>query len=187
MLPDKESMEVGDVLVGLGSSGCHSNGFTLVRNIVEKAGLSYHDNAPWENTNTSVGDSLLTPTKIYVRSLMGVAKQNLIKGMAHITGGGLTENIPRMLPGNLAADIDVNTWEVPAVLKWLRSTGKLPHEEFARVFNTGLGMVLVVGQANVAQTVRELEAAGETVYKVGKLIERIGEEGCILRNMNDWS
>lgn len=175
------------MLVGLGSSGCHSNGFTLIRNIVEKAGLSYHDRAPWEYTEKNVGESLLTPTKIYVRSLMGVVTQNLVKGMAHITGGGLTENIPRMLPKNLAADIDVSTWEVPAVLQWLKSTGRLPHEEFARVFNTGLGMVLVVGKDNVVQLIRELEAAGETVRTVGKLVERTGEEGCILRNMNYWS
>lgn len=175
------------MLLGLGSSGCHSNGFTLVRSIVEKAGLSYNDKAPWRTSDKSVGESLLTPTKIYVRSLMGVAMQNLIKGMAHITGGGLTENIPRMLPPNLAADLDVNTWEVPAVLQWLRRTGKIPHDEFARVFNTGLGMVLVVGKANVAQTVRELEAAGETVYTVGKLMERTGEERCVLRNTHNWS
>ncbi|MCJ1463397.1 hypothetical protein MMC07_002004 [Pseudocyphellaria aurata] len=187
LLPDKESMECGDMLVGLGSSGCHSNGFTLIRNIVEKAGLSYHDRAPWEDTDKKVGESLLTPTKIYVRSLMGVVAQNLVKGMAHITGGGLTENIPRMLPKNLAADVDVSTWEVPAVLQWLKSTGKLPHEEFARVFNTGLGMVLVVGKDNVVQLIRELEAAGETVRTVGKLVERTGEEGCVLRNMNYWS
>lgn len=175
------------MLVGLASSGVHSNGFTLVRTIVEQAGLSYHDKAPWEDTDQSVGESLLVPTKIYVRSLLGPAGQNLIKGMAHITGGGLTENIPRMLPPHLAADMDVKTWEVPAVLQWLRTTGKLPSEEFARVFNTGLGMVLVVGQANLVQAVRELEAAGETVFTVGKLVERTGDEGCVLRNLQDWS
>lgn len=186
LLPDKESMREGDVLLGLGSSGCHSNGFTLIRSILEKAGLSYKHKAPWENSKT-VGRSLLIPTKIYVKSLMRVINKDLIKGMAHITGGGLYENIPRMLPKHLAATLDVSSWEVPLVLRWLKDKGNLSVEEFASVFNTGLGMVMVVDKENVTQTVRELREADEDVYVIGNLIRTPNSgERCILNNTNKW-
>lgn len=184
LLPDKESMAVGDIVLGLASSGCHSNGFSLTRKIVERAGLSVHDKAPWEE-ESSVGESLLTPTRIYVKPLLGVIKQNLVKGMSHITGGGLLENIPRMLPKHLAAEIDVGTWPMPKVFRWLKTVGKLEDREYARAFNTGLGMVLVVQEELVMQTILELENAGEEVFEVGKLVER-REEGCLLKNLDAW-
>lgn len=184
-LPEKLSMKKSDVLLGLSSSGCHSNGFSLVRKIIEKASLSYHDPAPWEISGTSVGESLLTPTRIYVKSVLDVANKNLVKGMAHITGGGLIENIPRMLPEHLAAELDVATWQVPMVLKWLKRTGELEDGEFARVFNTGLGMVIVVAEENVTQVLTEMEAAGEVVYVVGKLVQR-EREACVLKGLDAW-
>lgn len=123
ILPDKEKMRVGDVLLGLSSSGCHSNGFSLVRKIVqERAALSMTDPAPWGN-GESVGESLLTPTRIYVKPVLRAVQKDLIKGMAHITGGGLLENVPRMLPKHLAASLDAGTWEVPKVLRWLKEAG----------------------------------------------------------------
>lgn len=187
LLPDKESMKVGDILLGLASSGCHSNGYSLIRKIVDRAGLSYQDPAPWhdDTEGISVGQSLLTPTRIYVKSLLRVVEKNLVKGMAHITGGGLFENVPRMLPRHLAADMDASTWDVPGVMRWLKRMGNLTDDEFGRVLNTGLGMVLVVAKEQVEQTSGELRDAGETVWVVGKVVEREGV-GCVVRGTESW-
>lgn len=188
ILPDTASMKEGDILLGLASNGCHSNGFSLIRKIVEKAGLSYHDRAPWESVDKSIGESLLTPTKIYVNSILKIVNENLVKGMAHITGGGLIENIPRMLPDHLRAEVDCETWPLPQVFEWLRKTGELKNEELTRVFNTGLGMVVVVAAENVDEAVRQLESAGEKVYIVGTLSKREGDEGVVMKNMEQsWN
>lgn len=183
-LPLKEHMVEGDVLLGLASNGVHSNGFSLVRKILERESLSYTAPAPWDNSNT-VGLSLLTPTKIYVRPLLGVVKKRLVKGLAHITGGGLTENIPRILPRNLAAEVDVTTWKLLPVFRWLKTAGNVSSAEIARTFNTGLGMVAVVRKEDVRQVTNELEAVGETVYEIGKLVPRI-TDGCVLRGLESW-
>ncbi len=127
MLPDKEAMKAGDALLGLASDGCHSNGFTLIRKIIHRAGLSYHDDAPWAN-GESVGGSLLTPTRIYVRPILEVYNKDLVKGMAHITGGGLIDNVPRMLPKHLAAEMDVTAWHFQKVFRWLKEQGNVEHE-----------------------------------------------------------
>lgn len=127
-LPMKGAMKAGDALLGLASSGCHSNGFSLIRKITERAGLSFqHDMAPWA-TGELVGDSLLTKTRIYVKSLLRVVNKDLVKGMAHITGGGLIENVPRMLPKHLAAEMDVTAWQVPEVMRWLKAQGPIENE-----------------------------------------------------------
>jgi homoserine kinase len=184
ILPDMASMVEGDVLLGLASSGVHSNGFSLVRKIVERSGLSFHDPAPWSE-GQDIGTALLTPTKIYVKPLLAATRRSLIKGMAHITGGGLLENIPRMLPKTLAAELDAKTWPVPEVFKWLKSAGRLEHSEFARTFNTGLGMVLVVDHDNVRAATEILQEWGEHVYTIGRLVKR-GEEECVVQNMDVW-
>ena len=184
ILPDTAAMVEGDVLIGLSSSGVHSNGFSLVRKIIEREGLSFHDAAPW-STSETLGESLLTPTRIYVKPLLAATRKGLIKGMAHITGGGLLENIPRMLPDTLAAELDAKTWPVPAVLRWLKQAGRLEDLEFARTFNTGLGMVMVVSE-EYAQTVTEiLQEYGEQVYRVGTLVKKTTED-CTVRNMAAW-
>jgi phosphoribosylamine--glycine ligase / phosphoribosylformylglycinamidine cyclo-ligase len=186
VLPDTGAMVDGDVLLGLASSGCHSNGFSLIRRIVEKMHLSYFDPAPWD-TSTTVVLSLLTPTRIYVRSLLKVVRRDLIKGMAHITGGGFIENIPRMLPEHLAAEVDMKSFERPRVFKWLQKAGNVGAEEMSRAFNNGVGMVLVVSEAAAGEVTRELEAEGETVCKVGRVVERKEKEkGCILLNLDSW-
>ncbi|KAF7957649.1 hypothetical protein EAE96_003223 [Botrytis aclada] len=185
-LPRTDLMAEGDVLIGLASAGVHSNGFSLVRKIIAREGLSYKDDkCPWD-PSTTVGENLLTPTRIYVRSLKPVVQKHLVTGLAHITGGGLTENVPRMLPSHLAAEIDVATWQLPAVFKWLKNAGNVEASEMARAFNTGIGMVAVVKKENVEQAVRELQEAGEKVYTIGKLIKRSGE-GCELRNLDSWN
>ena len=185
ILPDLDAMRAGDVLLGLGSDGVHSNGFSLVRKIVESKGLGYHDRAPWDKS-TTVGASLLTPTRIYVKPLLQAVHRGLLKGMAHITGGGLYDNIPRMLPKTLAAEVQVGAWPVPAVLEWLRHAGNVDAHEFARTWNTGLGMVIVVGSDKADEARSVLEAAGEKVYTIGKLVERTGE-GCVLDNIEAWN
>ncbi|KAF2261422.1 phosphoribosylformylglycinamidine cyclo-ligase-like protein [Lojkania enalia] len=184
ILPDKDAMEVGDVLLGLASNGAHSNGFSLIRKILETKRLSFHDDAPWDST-VSIGASLLAPTRIYVKPLLSAARKGLIKGMAHITGGGLIENIPRMLPGSLAAELDAKSWPVPNVFKWLKQTGRIEDTEFCRTWNTGLGMVLVVSPENARTTTEILQEHGEKVFTIGSLINKAAEE-CVVRNMDVW-
>ncbi|CAK7232108.1 Bifunctional purine biosynthetic protein ADE1 [Sporothrix bragantina] len=184
-LPRLSAMVPGDVLLGLASSGVHSNGFSLVRRIVDRAGVAYTDKAPWvTDANVTVGESLLTPTRIYVRSVLSIVPH--VKGLAHITGGGLTENVPRMLPPHLAASIDVKAWPVPPVFAWLRKQGNVTATEMGRTFNNGIGMVIAVGAAEVAQVTSILQAAGETVFQIGQLVERSGE-GCVLQNLDSWA
>ncbi|CAI6334817.1 unnamed protein product [Periconia digitata] len=185
ILPDFSAMTEGDVLLGLASSGVHSNGFSLVRKIIEKKGLGFHDTAPWDQSKT-VGENLLTPTRIYVKPLLAASRKGLIKGMAHITGGGLSENIPRMLPDTLAAELDARTWPVLDVFKWLKEAGRLEDSEFCRTFNTGLGMVLVVSQEKARQATEILQEYGEQVYRVGSLVKRTDED-CTVLNMDAWS
>ncbi|KIW47353.1 phosphoribosylamine-glycine ligase [Exophiala oligosperma] len=186
LLPNTESMVKGDILLGLASDGLHSNGFSLVRRVVEKMRLNFSDQAPW-NPDQTVGRSLLTPTRIYVTSLLQAVKRDLIKGMSHITGGGLTENVPRMLPGHLSAEIDVSTWNRPAVFEWLQRSGNINNTEMARTFNNGIGMVLVVSDVASGEVKKILEAEGETVFKLGKLVNRDGQEGCVLSNLDRWT
>lgn len=185
-LPRLDNMVEGDVLLGLASNGVHSNGFSLVRRIVDHAGLKYTDPCPWDSTASSVGEALLTPTRIYVKPLLKALTSNLIKGLSHITGGGLTENVPRTLPKTLAAEIEVGTWEVPAVFQWLRKAGGVEPKEMARTFNNGVGMVAVVAAGDVDRAVQVLEQEGEKVYKIGRLIKRNGE-GCVLKGLEAWA
>lgn len=203
MLPDLEGMREGDVLLGLGSDGCHSNGFSLIRKIVTQvAGLKYTDPCPWiedgdKDKVRSVGKELLTPTRIYVRPLLSLLHSpslgGAIKGMAHITGGGLTENIPRMLPAHLAARIHIGSWEVPAVFEWLRRQGRMEAKEFARTFNTGLGMVVAVEAAKAEEVMEFWRGQGERCWRVGEVVRREGlkgregyEEGCWLDGLGKW-
>lgn len=184
VLPDKEAMQEGDVLLGLPSNGVHSNGFSLVRKILEKKGLDFKDKAPWA-PSTTVGKSLLTPTRIYVKPLLAAVQKDLLLGMAHITGGGLEDNIPRMLPKHLAADVDASAWSVPDVLMWLKKAGNVSSREFARTWNTGLGMVIVVREGKASEATAVLEAAGEKVHRVGKLVAK-KDQGVILHNTERW-
>lgn len=186
LLPLTDSMKAGDVLVGIASSGVHSNGFSLVRKIIEREGLSFSDPSPWA-AGLSVGEALLEPTKVYVKSLLALCKKDLLKGMSHITGGGLTENIPRMLPDSLKAEIEIGSWEVPAVFRWLKKAGGVENAEFARTWNVGLGMVVVVEESKVEEVFKGLEGAGERAWVVGKLAEKkTEEEGVDLLNLGKW-
>ncbi|RLN20830.1 hypothetical protein BBJ28_00001015 [Nothophytophthora sp. Chile5] len=174
-------VEVGFTVLGLASSGVHSNGFSLVRKLVDVSGLAYSDPCPFEAGKT-LGESLLTPTKIYVKQLLPTVKLGLINALAHITGGGLLENIPRVLNKDMAVDIDCASWPLPPVFKWLQQMGNLSNAELARTFNCGIGMVLLLPEANVAEVVRQVEATGEKVYYLGKTIARAPDaEQVVLR------
>ncbi|KND91476.1 Bifunctional purine biosynthetic protein ADE1 [Tolypocladium ophioglossoides CBS 100239] len=182
-LPQKDAMAEGDVLLGLGSHGVHSNGFSLVRRIVQNAGLEYSAKAPWDECKT-IGESLLTPTRIYVKSLLPIVGQ--IKGLAHITGGGLIENVPRMLPDALAAEIDFGTWDMPPVFRWLKANGNVAPVEMCRTFNSGIGMVIAVERAK-ADAVAQVLSASEKVYKIGRLVRREqGQQGCVIQRLESW-
>lgn len=170
MLP--RAAQAGDVLLGLASSGPHSNGYSLIRKIVDMAGLDWHDPAPFAEGQT-VAEALITPTRIYVRScLAAAAAAPGLRGFAHITGGGLTENVPRVLPDTLAARIDPTAWTRPAVFDWLAQTGGVNEVEMRRAFNLGIGMVVIVAP-DAAQAVQDiLESSGETVSVLGEVIPR---------------
>lgn len=191
ILPDLEGMLEGDVILGLASSGPHSNGFSLIRKIIKRSGLSYHEAPPFNSQSPSLGAALLTPTRIYVKPLLAALssfKLGTIKGLAHITGGGLVENIPRMLPRHLCADIDVATWELPAIFRWLKETGGVKAEEMGRTFNNGVGMAIVVGIEDVKVVKRFLEDKGETVFVIGELVGANNKDGerCKLQNLEIW-
>lgn len=193
ILPYTDSMRPGDVVLALASSGPHSNGYSLVRKIVDRAGLQYSDPAPFtmpgQSDQLSLGRALLTPTRIYVKPLLHALASHpaAIKGLAHITGGGLTENVPRMLPATLTAHIDVSAWAQPSVFAWLQKAGNVSSAEMARAFNCGVGMIIVVDPAEEAAVRTGLEAQGETVYRVGELRARAeGEEGCVLGGLSSW-
>lgn len=171
LLP-RADMEHGDVIFGLASSGLHSNGFSLVRKIVAMQGLAYDAPAPF-SAEQPLGAALLAPTRIYVKPLLAAIKDTgAVKGLAHITGGGLTENLPRVLPDELAAHIDLGAIAVPPVFGWLAASGGVARDEMVRTFNCGIGMVVIVA-ADAAGLVSEvLEREGETVVELGRLAPR---------------
>ncbi|MGZ2423602.1 phosphoribosylformylglycinamidine cyclo-ligase [Rhizobium laguerreae] len=171
LLPSGDIAE-GDVILGLASSGVHSNGFSLVRKIVELSGLDWDAPAPF-TTDKKLGEALLEPTRIYVKPLLkAIRETGAIKALAHITGGGFPENIPRVLPKHLAAEIDLAAVKVPPVFSWLAKTGGVETKEMLRTFNCGVGMIAVVAGENVAAVSAALEAEGETVITLGRMIAR---------------
>ncbi|KAF3992856.1 hypothetical protein FT663_00766 [Candidozyma haemuli var. vulneris] len=183
ILPKVSAMKEGNVLIGLKSDGVHSNGFSLVRHIIDKAGLKYTSQAPWSEGKT-IGEELLVPTKIYVKQLLPTIQKDLLLGMAHITGGGLVENIPRALPKHLQARVDMSKWEVAEIFKWFGKQGRVPYEDLLKTFNLGIGMVLIVEQDKVDSVLSELKQAGEDAVVIGDLGARKGDDaGCIVNNI----
>jgi phosphoribosylformylglycinamidine cyclo-ligase len=185
-----EGVKAGDVVLGLGSSGVHSNGYSLVRKVVSVAGLEYSAKAPFDPSKT-LGEALLAPTKIYVKSCLAAIRANSasggIKALAHITGGGLLENIPRVLPKDLACEIDAQSWQQPPVFAWLRKTAGIDAQEMARTFNCGIGMVMVVAPDRVDAVRGILQGAGEQVAAIGTIRPREGNEpGCRVINTGRW-
>ncbi len=168
----RSDIAAGDVVLALASSGVHSNGFSLVRKLVADAGLAFDAPVPFDN-GLSLGEALLTPTRIYVKPLLSAVRQTgAVKAMAHITGGGITDNLPRVLPQGLAARIDLTKLPVPPVFRWLAGLADIAPDEMLRTFNCGAGMMLVVPPTSVAAVTAALAASGETVVAVGELAGR---------------
>ena len=168
VLPRMGDMKPGDVLIGITSSGPHSNGYSLIRRIVEREGLFYGGPSPFSNSET-LGEALLTPTRLYAPIVMPLIRAGRLKGLAHITGGGLTENTPRMCPDALVPRIDRAAWTPPPVFQWLQEAGQVELEEMHRTFNMGIGLVLSVAPEEADAVIAELKAAGEDPRVVGEL------------------
>jgi phosphoribosylformylglycinamidine cyclo-ligase len=175
----------GDVILGLASSGVHSNGFSLVRRIVADQGWKL-DRPSRFDPDVLLGDALLEPTRVYVRALLPEVRGGRIKGLAHITGGGLLENIPRVLPDGALAAVDADSWELPRLFAWLQAGGAIEPEELARTFNCGIGMVAVVAEKQVDTVTSNLQAAGERVFRIGRIEQ--GLRGCTVSGSSEtWS
>jgi phosphoribosylformylglycinamidine cyclo-ligase len=174
LLPRGDIVE-GDAIIGLASSGVHSNGYSLVRRIVDKSGLAWRDPAPFAD-GVSLGDAMLTPTRIYVKSCLAAIRQtNAVKGLAHITGGGFPDNIPRVLPKGLGARIDLARVPVKPVFKWLADEGGVVQEEMLRTFNCGIGMIVIAAANDANRVSVAFAAAGETPVMLGQVVRAAAE------------
>jgi phosphoribosylformylglycinamidine cyclo-ligase len=175
-LIDGQSVSNGDVLLGLTSSGPHSNGYSLIRKVIEVAGADLNQ----EFEGRTLGETLLEPTKIYVKSVLALQDQIKIKALSHITGGGLIENLPRVMPENMQANIDGQSWEMPAIFKWLQQNGNIQQREMYRTFNCGIGMVLVIAEQDAEQAKSILTDLGEEVIVLGNMSEKTAEEQVVI-------
>ena len=173
---DGSKVAAGNVLIGLPSSGPHSNGYSLIRKIIEVSQADLHQDIG----ETSLGDALMQPTRIYVKALLDLFKQVNVKALSHITGGGLLENIPRVLPADSVAVIDTDSWQQPAVFKWLKSKGNVTDTEMYRTFNCGVGMVIVVDAEDQAKTLAALTKAGESPWVIGHIKQNDGSQEAVV-------
>ncbi|HEX7008283.1 MAG TPA: phosphoribosylformylglycinamidine cyclo-ligase [Alphaproteobacteria bacterium] len=169
-----EAVAEGDVVLGLASSGVHSNGFSLVRHVAARAGLGYDAPAPFA-PDQRLGDALLTPTRIYVKSCLAAIRAGGVRALAHITGGGLLDNIPRVVPAGLGVRLEAGSWPVPAVFRWLADAGGIGASEMARTFNCGIGMVAIVAPEAADAVARRLADLGETVHRIGSVVRRAAD------------
>ena len=175
---DGTRIRPGDVVLGLASSGPHSNGFSLIRKVVEVSGADW--SMPFDGA--TLADRAMEPTRIYVKQVLEVMKSVDIKGMAHITGGGLLENVPRVLPEGVQAKIDGSTWTRPAIFDWLQEKGNIDAHEMHRVFNNGIGLAVIVAAEDAERAMKAFEAEGETVYRIGEIAALPeGEAPCVVR------
>ena len=168
LLPRSDDITAGDSVIGIASSGVHSNGYSLVRHIMKEAGISAIQPAPFETEAPSLGEALLAPTKIYVRSLLPLMKAGDIKAFAHITGGGLTDNIPRVLPEGIEVVLNESALTLPPVFAWLAEAGNIPTHEMRRTFNCGVGGAVIVAKDRADDVVNALNTAGETAWVIGE-------------------
>ena len=177
LMPKMDHMTQGDVLIGLPSSGIHSNGYSLVRKIINVRGLAWTAPCPFADGKT-VSEALLTPTRIYTESCLAGIRSGGVAGLCHITGGGFEENLSRVLPDCLSARIDVTTWQRPAVFNWLQQQGNIKEHEMLRTFNCGIGMLLIVKPDNVDTIMTALTVAGDSPVRIGVLTARDSDSGC---------
>ncbi|HEX2825637.1 MAG TPA: phosphoribosylformylglycinamidine cyclo-ligase [Burkholderiales bacterium] len=172
---DGSKIAPGDVVLGLASDGAHSNGYSLIRKIVDKSG-GIAQSIPADGGAQPLADLALAPTRIYVKPVLALMKDVTVKGMAHITGGGITENVPRVLADDLTARIERNAWTMPPLFQWLQRQGNVAEDEMLRVFNCGIGMVLVVDAADADRAMRFLTDQGERVWRIGRIDRRSSDE-----------
>ncbi len=165
---DGRSIQTGDVILGLASSGAHSNGYSLIRKIIDRAGAKANDDFHGQ----TMTDVVMAPTRIYVKSMLALIAKIKVKGMAHITGGGLVENVPRVLPENTQAVLHRDAWQLPQLFQWLQKNGGVEDAEMHRVFNCGIGMVVILSASDSKAAKAQLESTGETVYQLGEIVER---------------
>jgi phosphoribosylformylglycinamidine cyclo-ligase len=168
-----ETIKAGDAVLGLASNGAHSNGYSLVRKIIERSKPDLDAKFDGERT---LADCIMAPTRLYVKPMLSLMQNITIKGMAHITGGGITENVPRVLPANVVADIDSTTWQMPKLFRWLQEGGNVEQQEMFRTFNCGIGMVVIVAAEDADAAIKQLQDAGETVSRIGTIRARNGDE-----------
>ena len=173
---DGSKVEAGDVLIGLASSGPHSNGYSLVRKIIDVSNAKLDQDFHGQ----TLGEALLAPTRIYVKAVRGILDQVDIHAMSHITGGGLLENIPRVMPEHTRAQIDASSWDMPAVFQWLQENGNVEQQEMYRTFNCGVGMVLVVNREDADTAIELLNNAGETAWRLGEIVSSTGEPDVVV-------
>jgi len=169
VLPRPDVMP-GDLIIGLTSTGVHSNGFSLVRKVVERADLGWDDASPFSEDET-VAEAFLTPTRMYVKSCLAAVRAGGVKALAHITGGGLVENIPRILPDGMGAEIDAASWHGLPVFSWLKETGNVDSHEMFRAFNAGIGMIVIVGATRAESIAQILHKNGEKMHIIGQVTE----------------
>lgn len=167
-----KTIQKGDTVIGLASSGAHANGYSLIRKIIE----TNHSDLSADLDDTKLSNAIMMPTRIYVKPLLKLMKQLPVKGIAHITGGGLVENIPRILPGDLTATLYKNSWNMPPLFHWLQKHGNVTDNEMHRVFNCGIGMILVVAPTHANEAIGILQRAGETAWKIGEIKSRGTDE-----------
>jgi phosphoribosylformylglycinamidine cyclo-ligase len=174
ILPKKDAMQAGDIVVGVASSGVHSNGYSLVRRVVSDAGLSYDAPAPF-STEETLGEALLAPTRLYIKSGLAAIRGGGVTGLAHITGGGITENLPRALPDGLDAEIDLSAWTPPPVFGWLAKSAGIAEREMLRTFNCGIGLVAIVSPDKADVAIAAFNVNGERATRIGTLVVGEGE------------
>jgi phosphoribosylformylglycinamidine cyclo-ligase len=178
VLPKTQLMRAGDILIGVASSGVHSNGYSLVRKVVELSGLGLDAPAPFAST-MSLGGALLIPTRLYVKSALAAIARGGVKGLAHITGGGITGNLPRVLPAGLDGEVDLSGWRLPPVFGWLAREAGLPDAEMLRTFNCGVGLIVVADSARWMDVIAAFTEAGERAFAIGTLVPGEGAESTI--------
>ena len=163
------SISAGDVVLGLASSGAHSNGYSLIRKLISNSGIDFESDGNGYFGGQKFKDVVMAPTRIYVKPLLKLIEALPVKGMAQITGGGITENIPRVLPAGLTAEISAKSWDLPPLFKWLQAQGNITHSEMYKTFNCGIGMAVIVAKKDAEAAKQLLETAGETVYEIGTI------------------
>ncbi len=176
----------GDIVLGIPSSGFHSNGYSLIRKVIKNLNLSYDSISPFDSSK-SLGEVLLEPTKIYVKTCLPLIKNGYVKAMAHITGGGIIENIPRVLPKDLGIEVDAKAFGYPKIMRWLAKEGRISNFEMAKTFNCGIGMVCIIDQNNLENSISMINSLEEEALILGQVVKNDKQKPVVIKNIETWS